>query len=56
MKKKFKRRSYVETPSQTKKREKRESLIKSIFVALIAIFIYGWIAWFIFSWVRLLFF
>jgi|TARA_R110002012_G_scaffold300986_1_gene501089 hypothetical protein len=56
MKKKFKRRSYVETPSQTKKRENKENLIKSIFIGLIAIFIYGWIAWFIFSWVRLLFF
>ena len=38
------------------KGENKENLIKSIFVGLMAIFIYGWIAWFIFSWVRALFF
>lgn len=53
---KFKRIPKIETPLQTKKRENRENLIKSIFVGLMAIFIYGLIAWFIFSWVRALFF
>jgi len=55
MKKKFKRRSYVETPSQTKKRERKEKLIKDLFVYIIWLFCMGFIMWFIFSWVRALF-
>ena len=52
---KFKRNPKIETPLQTKKRENKENLIKSVFVYSIYIFILGWIAWFIFSWVRVFF-
>ena len=53
---KKKRKSLVETPFETKKREKREDKIEGIVHWIMLLFVYGFIGYFILSIIRIIIF